>query len=247
VEKRELWEKCQKLIAAYKNGELGDCSMPEDANPGFKGEARERRLSYFTLPMSLNYQRDSYSLWKAALKTYGDKETREVFEVEKAANMEIEKLRQKLVRYRLALQPNNHIKIWRKIAETVYYNWDDWSNFWKKADNDLEIIRGWVQVKFKTGFPYLSGPKIFNYWSFIMSTYGQVEMKNKEIIEIAPDTHVTKGSVRMGVITPEEVAKLSKEEISRRWREVLAGSGIAPIEMHPPMWFWSRGGFRVKL
>ncbi len=99
----------------------------------------------------------------------------------------------------------------------------------------------------KKGFPYLSGPKIFNYWSFIMSTHGQMPLKHRELIEIAPDIHVTKCSVKLGLISSEEAEKLSKEEISKQWREVLEGSGINPIEMHPPLWFWSRNGFKYKL
>ncbi len=35
--------------------------MPEDSNPGNFANAEER-LVYFTLPMALNYQRNSYSL-----------------------------------------------------------------------------------------------------------------------------------------------------------------------------------------
>jgi hypothetical protein len=37
--------------------------MPEDSKPNeFKNQ--EERLVYFTLPMSLNYQRNSYTLWE---------------------------------------------------------------------------------------------------------------------------------------------------------------------------------------
>ena len=72
-------------------------------------------------------------------------------------------------------------------------------------------------------------------------------LKNVEFIEIAPDTHVTQCSVKLGVITEKEAETLSKDAISNRWREVLKDSGIAPIEMHPPLWFWSRNGFIFKI
>ncbi len=54
-------------------------------------------------------------------------------------------------------------------------------------------------------------------------------------------------SILLGVITQDEADILSKDEVSGRWRNLLAGSGITPIEMHPPLWFWSRNGFIYKL
>lgn len=41
--------------------------MPEDANPNLEKNSLENYL-YFTLPMALNYQRNSYTLWKVLLK-----------------------------------------------------------------------------------------------------------------------------------------------------------------------------------
>jgi len=221
--------------------------MPEDNNPGFGDEEKEWKLAYFTLPMSLNYQRNSYKLWEAALKTYKDGETKDIFEVDKISKMSVEELRNKLMKYKLALQPNKHINTWKTISETVFDNWGSFGNFFKSADNDLAVVKELVQKNFKRGFPYLSGPKIFNYWSFIISTYGQVPYKNKQLIEIAPDTHVIKCSVKLGVISANEAIVLSRDEISKRWRGLLEGSGINPIEMHPPLWFWSRNGFKYKL
>lgn len=56
----------------YHQGELGGEIMPEDANPKLKKSSLKNYL-YFTLPMALNYQRNSYTLWESALKTYQDK------------------------------------------------------------------------------------------------------------------------------------------------------------------------------
>lgn len=219
--------------------------MPEDSNPGFTDQ--ELRLAYFTLPMSLNYQRDSYNLWKAALATYHDADTRAVFSVQDSAAMDEGDLRRRLLKYKVALQPNKHIATWRTLSQTIARHWGSLGGLMAAADNDYLRLRELVQVKHKKEFPYLSGPKIFNYWSFILVAYGGVPLKNAEFIEIAPDTHITKCSVLLGVITEEEAMKLSRDQISQRWREALHGSGIAPIEMHPPLWFWSRNNFAYKL
>ncbi|MEK6800603.1 MAG: hypothetical protein AABY05_01600 [Nanoarchaeota archaeon] len=238
---------CRLLLEAYNSGKLGQTKMPEDSNPGFSEQEKEFRLAYFTLPMALNYQRNSYKLWEATLKTYNDKETKIVFDTSKVVKLEDSKLREYLTRYKVALQPNKHINTWKTIAKTVYDNFGSFENLIKKSDNDYLKLRGNIQINFKKGFPYLSGPKIFNYWSFIMKEYGKIPLKNADYIEIAPDTHVTQCSVLLGVITQDEAEKLSKDKISEKWREVLKGSGINPIDMHPPLWFWSRNGFIFKL
>jgi len=77
--RNKILEKVEKLIKMYNQGELGGEVMPEDVNPHLKKESLENYL-YFTLPMALNYQRNSYTLWESALKTFNDEETRFVFE-----------------------------------------------------------------------------------------------------------------------------------------------------------------------
>ncbi|MFW5853558.1 MAG: hypothetical protein ACOCU8_02980 [Patescibacteria group bacterium] len=245
--KSKLIRNCKKLIEAYENGDLGQTKMPEDSSPDFSAKQREMKLAYFTLPMALNYQRDSYKLWESALKTWEDEETRKVFNVTLVSKMSDDELRKKLLKYKVALLPNKHIATWKTIAQTINKEWGSFSNFIKETKDDFLILKDFVQNKYKKQFPYISGPKIFNYWSFILSEYGDVLMKNKEYIEIAPDTHITQCSVLLRVITKEEAVRLSKDEISERWRKLLKDSGITPIGMHAPLWFWSRNGFTYKL
>src|SRR3989338_1730945 len=240
---QDLIKKCKNLLEAYKNGKLGQTKMPEDSNPGFSKDETELKLSYFTLPMALNYQRDSYKLWGSVLKTYNDKETKIVFDISKVSKLERLELIKYLTRYKVALQPNKQTQTWQTIAQTVYSSFGSFQELMKESDNDYLKLKEITQIKLKKGFPYLSGPKIFNYWSFIIKEYGQVPLKNIDLIEIAPDTHITQCSVILGLITKEEAETLSKDKISEKWRIALKGSGINPIDMHPPLWFWSRNGF----
>jgi hypothetical protein len=159
----------------------------------------------------------------------------------------VEKLRSFLVRYKLALQPNKQQIPEGRLRGTVEENFGSFEDMIAACESDYLKLRKVVQSDLKKGFPYLSGPKIFNYWSFILCEYGGVALKNKRFIEIAPDTHVTQCSVLLGVISKEESEGFSREKISERWREVLKGSGINPIEMHPPLWFWSKNGFLFRL
>ncbi len=242
-----LHNNCKSLLRAFKSGALGQTVMPEDSNPGFSKKDQELRIAYFTLPMALNYQRDSYKLWQAALKTFNDPETKFVFDLKEVTKASEAKVRKALLKHKVALQPNKHVNTWRTIAKTINDNWGSFEKFIDSTDRDFLKLKQTIKIGYKKGFPYLSGPKIFNYWSFILSTYGKVKLKNQDQIEIAPDTHITQCSVKLGVITQKEADELSKDEISEKWRELLKDSGINPIDMHPPLWFWSRNGFLYEL
>jgi hypothetical protein len=144
------------------------------------------------------------------------------------------------------LQPNKHIATWKKISQTISDNWGSFSDMFKATDYSFLKLKDILQNDYKKGFPYLSGPKIFNYWSFILNSYCDANLSNSDLIDIAPDTHITKCSVILGVITEKETKTLSRNDISKRWRQILKGTGINPIDMHPPLWFWSRNGFIYK-
>ena len=239
-----LIQKCQVLIQACNEGKLGPTIMPEDSSPVFSEDEKELRIAYFTLPTALNYQRDSFKLWESALKTYEDKETRIVFDVKKSSKLSTELLRQYLSRHKLALQPNKHVNTWQTISKTVFENWGDFRSFMNFVNQDFLILRETMQVKYKKQFPYLSGPKIFNYWSSILDRYAHTKLKNQAYIEMAVDTHVLKASVVLGVITQQEADKLGRLEVAERWRRALAESEITPSNMHFVLWFWSRNGFK---
>ena len=74
MNKERIISNCQDLLNAYQTGKLGQTKMPEDAHPKFLDQ--ETRLVYFTLPMSLNYQRDSYKLWQSVLHSFEDSESK---------------------------------------------------------------------------------------------------------------------------------------------------------------------------
>lgn len=243
----EIISVCRELLEAYRTGKLGQTVMPEDTNPGFSENETESRYAYFSLPMALNYQRNSYSLWKSALQTYSDSSTKDVFDVNIASKLPLTELREKLTKYKLALQPNKHIATWHTIASTIATNWGSFATLLQSVECDFIKLRTLVQDEYKKGFPYLSGPKIMNYWSFILNQYCGITLRNSEAIEITPDTHIIKCSVLLRVITQSEAETMKREAISKKWRNVLLGSGINAIDMHPALWFWSHNGFVYKL
>ncbi len=231
-------------MAAYEDGFLGDLSLPEDSAPLFVPiDDDERRLVYFTLPMALNYRRGSDQLWRAAKATYDDPDTSWVFDLAMAARADREDLTDALVRHRLAAQPRRHVDNWLAISQTISTGWGTVEELLTAADHDFVKLRELVQKRHKRGFPYLSGPKLFNYWAYVLTQRCGVGFDNADQIDIAVDTHVLKATVRLGVVTQDAAERSSGEEIGAAWREQLRGTGISPSELNVPLWAWSRSGF----
>jgi len=232
-----------RLMRLYEDGALGGEVMPEDANPDLPKDSDENYL-YFTLPMALNYQRNSYRMWESALRTYQDKETMDVFCLTAVVDMGIDTLREKLCKHRLALQPNKHPQIWMQLCQTFAQNFDgSVKRFFAKNNYCVANIKNYMGTNKKL-FPYLSGAKIMNYWLYVMGQYTDAVFADKENITVAPDTHVMQASAKLGLITPDDMTSPNiRPIVSDLWNAVLEGSSWCPIDVHTPLWLWSRGGF----
>gem|GEM_PF-4136936 len=73
--------------------------------------------------MALNYQRNSYTLRENVLKSYNDEETRDLFSVQASSRMSEEFLREMLLKHKIALQQNKHVKTRQTIATTISAHW----------------------------------------------------------------------------------------------------------------------------
>lgn len=243
----EIIEKVIKLINLHKLGKLGGEKMPEDSNPQLPNDSEENYL-YFTLPMALNYQRNSYKLWEAALQTYMDKECKDVFNPIKVVKMSDEQLKTKLIKYKVALQPNKQPIIWKTLCQTFVNNFGgSIKKLFAQNEYDIKKIKDYINANKKL-FPYLSGVKILNYWLYVMSQYTNAKFRNRQEISVAPDTHVLQASVKLGIISQEDLKKSNVREIvSEKWKNILARTGIDPIDIHTPFWLWSRNGFKIDV
>lgn len=183
-------------------------------------------------------------MWAAALKTYADEATRYVFFPELLAETAEEKIRADLVKHGLALQPNKHTLIWITISRTLHEFYDDDPRkVVAEAHNDAgELIR-LLQTTHRKRFPYLSGPKLSNYWPFILSLYTDVEFEHPEEISIIPDTHVLQSSAHLGLVP----AGSTQLQVEIAWKELLKNTGINPSQVHPVLWNWSRNKFQPNV
>lgn len=245
MNKKELLKKVDILYSMYKNGELGGEVMPEDANPHFEASSKENYL-YFTLPMALNYQRNSYTLWESALKTWEDEETKFVFNPKKCLEKTFDEVQYALTKYKVALQKQKQTEIWLALCHTIVDLYDgDIRALFDELDNDVDKIRDFIQNENKRKFPYLSGTKICNYWLYVIYQYTDRKYKNIERLTVAPDTHVVKSTHRLGLITDEELTRSDVQLIViDRWNELFKGTKYKPIDIHTALWLWSRNGFK---
>jgi hypothetical protein len=237
-----MLERVKQLIDHYERGNIATLAQHE-VNPGLPNSSRENYL-YFTLPVCINFQRNSPAMWAAALKTYKDDTTRYVFFPELLADTPPAKIQADLVKHRLALQPNKHMLIWTTIATTLHeYYHDDPRQIIAEANSDAGQLVQLLQVTHRKRFPYLSGPKLSNYWPFILSHYTAVQFKNSQEISIIPDTHVIQSSVHLGLV-PVGASPL---QVEAAWKALLNGSGINPAQVHPVLWNWSRNKFQPSV
>lgn len=244
MQHKEILEKVEKLISMHKSGALGGEVMPEDANPHFDRGSLENHL-YFTLPMALNYQRNSYTLWESALKTYEDEATRFVFNPRKCLEKSFEEVQLAITKYKVALQRQKQTEIWLKLCETFVNKFDgDIRRLFDENGNDVCRIRNYIQKEHKKDFPYLSGNKICNYWLYVIYQYTDREFCNIEELTVAPDTHVCKATHRLGLISDEQFASGNVQAyVIEAWEKLFENTPYKPIDIHTPLWLWSRNGF----
>ena len=82
----------------------------------------------------------------------------------------------------------------------------------------------------------------------MLEQYTDIKFVDRENITVAPDTHVVQASTRLGVISPEEAESANVQELlAIRWANLLKGTDLVPIDVHTPMWLWSRSKFEVDI
>lgn len=241
-------DKVYKLKELYDNGMLGGELLPEDNNPNLDKSSLEN-IIYFTLPMALNYQRNSYTLWESVLKTWNDNSTRFVFDIEEVLNRNFEEVQSALIKYKVALQKDKQTNIWIKLCKSFkeYFN-GDINKLFRECNYDVEKIRHYIQVEHKKDFPYLSGLKLCDYWMYIMYIYCDIKFINVDKIRVATDSHVCRSTYKLGLITLDEYNSSNVQEIViNRWTDLLKNENIKMIDISNALWLWSRGNFSVNL
>lgn len=226
-----------KLYELYKADKIPQPSK-HVVHPELELGSKENYL-YFTVPCSINFQRNSPALWQSALDSYNDTATRFLYDPEAVTNASVDEVQKAMLKHKLALQQNKHPYIWKTISTTLFTKFDgDPRKVIQLGDKSIPKI---IQIlnDNKVGFPYLSGLKISNYWLFILSRFTDIEYANLQHLSIIPDTHVIQSSIYLG-LAPKGATPATIDEI---WRPILEKLNIPPGDMHSALWNWSRNQF----
>jgi hypothetical protein len=224
------------IKGAYEKGLFG--GTEHEVYPELDRQSLEWRM-YFTLPCALNYQRKSEGLWRAALATYNDPETAFVFQCAETSRG-LSAFRGALTRHKLALQPEKHTSIWYRISKTLDEDFGgDPLNLFARFDFDVALIKAFV-IDNKGSFPYIGGPKLLNYWLYMLSYFTPIPFRNRNAISVIPDLHVRRASVELGLVSSSEGD--CAHTVAEAWERLLHGTGFAPCDLHAPLWRWSRAG-----
>ncbi|CAG1021274.1 hypothetical protein DOJK_00883 [Patescibacteria group bacterium] len=230
-------DRIRKLKEYFDNGLIPKLAIHE-VHPNLPKNDRINYI-YFTLPVSINFQRSSPSMWQSALQTFNDPDTNYLFYPEKVIEKSREEIMNDLIKHKLGLQRNKHTDIWIGISTTLFnkYNSDP-RLIIEAGNNSADLIINLLQGN-KKDFPFLNGLKLSNYWLYILSKFTDIQLLNPHKISIIPDTHIIKSTIHLGFAN-ENVTSAQVEKI---WQVLLQDSDISPVEMHPVLWNWSRNNF----
>lgn len=240
MDKSQILTRVIKLHKLFHEGKIPTLSQHE-LHPDLDKSSRENYL-YFTLAPCLNFQRSSPALWISAFNTYEDPKTRYLFLPEEVMKRSREQIQKDLMKHKLALQKNKHTDIWIVISKAFHELYqDDPRKLFESVDWDVIKILNILHVEQRKQFPYLSGPKLSNYWLYILTFYTDAKdkFKNKYALSIIPDTHVLQSTVKLG-ITPTISTPIV---VAEAWKDLLEGSELSPSDMHAVLWNWSRNNF----
>ncbi len=239
---KEIQLSIRHLFDVYNAGGL---PRPEqhEVHPGLDLGARENYL-YFTFPCAINYQRNSPAMWASALATYQDEETRFIFEPTLVANASFEDIQAAMVKHKLALKTTKDPDAWRRLSLTFAEKYDaDPRKLAEEADFSIARMIEIVQKERKADFPYIGGPKLSNYWLFILSRFTDITFTDPYELSIIPDVHVIRASKLLGLVGENAKPK----DVDLAWRPLLKAMGIKPEVIHSALWLWSRSGFAVDI
>ena len=75
--------------------------------------------------------------------------------------------------------------MWIKLCDTFASRFDgDIRRLFDENDNDIDLIKRYVQLENKKAFPYLSGVKICNYWLYVIHQYTDRKFRNLDALTV---------------------------------------------------------------
>jgi len=213
------------------NGIHGRTNMPEDIEPHSVIRGSLDHIFFITLTVSIDYQRDSPSLWESSRKTFDDPETRYLFDPKLLHETPFRKIGEDMQKYKLSRKPQKDANTWRTVGVTFYKKWrGDPRNFLQDCNwNSPLILRRLRDDKYiysgrqVSDFPYLRGPKIGPLWlRMLRDNVGITQLENLENVPIPVDIHIARATLATGIVRGQFRGRLDEvfEYIRKAWLKV---------------------------
>ena len=204
------------------------------------------KVNLLTIAAVMDYRTDADKLWRAALATYQDQETRWVFDMEEVAARTVPVLEKALRKHGFTgAHAGNNAGYVHRVCSTFAHKYGGSPHgLLQSHANDAHSL--YVSRRNLGDLPYLRGNKIFPFWLRILRDVGQVQFHNIEKIPLPVDVHTARATYRLlydNCRRPDVESNWSK--IAADWFrvcEVLDDPSIYPLALDQPLWLLSRNG-----
>ncbi|SNR77429.1 N-glycosylase/DNA lyase [Desulfurobacterium atlanticum] len=234
-------------------GIFNEKELPDDRIKKHIPEDMEKYLAVLSLVTSLDYMRDAAKLWDSAIKTLEDDEISWVFSPSEVKERGKEKLKEALLKHKMAMRKEKDTDTWWHISKTVAEDYNgSFLSFFNSFNFEMDKAYETLDSKlWHQKLPNLSGRKIFPHWiRTIKEKIKEIPFKNLEKLPIPVDVHVARATFTTGCITGKYKAKsittTVRNLIIKLWNEALKDENILPIEMFRPLWLLSKHGCHYR-
>ncbi len=236
--------------------------MPENTIPKGVEKGSLEHMMFITLTISIDYQRDALSLWGSSRKTFGDPDTKYLFDPQSLNETSVEKVVKDMQKYKLSRKVKKDADIWRTIGLSIYEKWGgDPFNFlqdcrWdaltilERLKNDTHLYNG-RQI---SDYPYLRGEKIGPLWLRVLRDNLDIShIKNLDKVPIPVDIHIARATLALGVVKGHIKCRLNDlfECIREAWFGGVKGLNannrpMIALDLDKPLWYLSKYGCKKR-
>ena len=241
-----------KLHRAFREspgGIFGEVDMPENLLPIGVSRGSPEHLTFLTLTVAIDYQRDANALWDAGRKTMADPAVAWLYRPEGVAGAPFETIMDALKRHRLSKKHSQDAWIWQSVARTLFRDYGGSVEVLLDAHgHDAARLHKALSRGLKKDFPFLSGPKILPLWIRMLRDAGGVQLTNVADVPIPVDVHVARATFTLGVLAGEVGGTISHlaRAIDDAWRTGTERSGLHRLQLDEPLWHLSRLGCKHR-
>lgn len=233
--------------AYHTDGIFGHRAVPGHALPQGVQRGGRTHLHFITLTVSINYQRDADSLWKASRKTFADEQTQYLYDPISVVKAGFDKVKVDMQRYNLSRKTTKDPGIWTHICDTLvkHFDGDVYRLLESTSFNAPKILATLRNRRYV--FPYLKGLKIGSQWIRLLeNTWQGHHLIDLDHVPIPIDRHIAAASVMTGCITgaEEHTVKRLRKWVIKVWDDACKGEIYYPLQFDEPLWHLSKYGCR---